>query len=68
MSTIDECKPPLMIRIPVNARTEGEAVYLDQFVIGVITPLCPEGFMELVATANVVTLSPSPSAKPPVPQ
>lgn len=43
-----------VIRIPENTRREGDTIYLDEFVIGVIGPLCVEGFMELVASANVI--------------
>jgi len=45
-----------VIRIPENTRREGDTIYLDEFVIGVIGPLCPDGFMELVASASVVSL------------
>jgi len=45
-----------IIRIPENTQRKGDVIYLDEFVIGVIGPLCPAGFMELVASASVVTL------------
>jgi hypothetical protein len=46
MGVIEECKPPLIIRIPDNVIIDGDAVYLGDFIIGIITPLCPAGFME----------------------
>ena len=44
--TIESVKPPIMIRIPDNVRIVDGVAYLDEFVIGIITPLCPDGFIE----------------------
>jgi len=40
-------KPPIMIRIPDNVRIVDGVAYLDEFVIGIITPLCPDGFVRV---------------------
>ena len=45
--TIESVKPPIMIRIPEGVRIVEGVAYLDEFVIGIITPLCPDGFIEV---------------------
>ena len=47
MGALEECKPPIMIRIPDNVRIVDGVAYLGEFVIGIITPLCPAGFIEV---------------------
>ena len=45
--TIESVKPPIMIRIPDTVRIVDGVAYLDSFVIGIITPLCPDGFVRV---------------------
>ena len=45
--TIESVKPPIMIRIPEGVRIVEGVAYLDSFVIGIITPLCLDGFIEV---------------------
>ena len=47
MGALEECKPPIMIRIPDNVRIVDGVAYLDEYPIGIITPLCPDGFIEI---------------------
>jgi len=47
MGALEECKPPIMIRIPDNVRIVDGVAYLEEFVIGIITPLCPDGFVRV---------------------
>jgi hypothetical protein len=39
-----------IIRIPDNIHIIGDTVYLNELLIGVIGPLCPDGYMELITT------------------
>ena len=47
MGALGECKPPIMFRIPDNVRIGDGVAYLDEYPIGIITPLCPDGFIEV---------------------
>lgn len=52
---ITQVKAPIMIRIPMNTQIIENVVYLGKFVIGVITPLCPDGFVE-ISSYSIVTI------------
>ncbi|MDP3563821.1 MAG: hypothetical protein Q8R70_04970 [Methanoregula sp.] len=51
-------KPPIMIRIPVISEITIDAhkiVYLSQYPIGFVSPLCPDGFMVIDAPIIKIT-------------
>ena len=44
------------IRIPVQARREDDVVYFGEYAVGIIGPLCPDGFMKLTAPVAIVCI------------